>query len=112
MSDDNLENYAHKLHPNGHRYVGTVGNTPVWAVDVQPGDGKIRNAWGLEVHVTDEYVHYTYPEAEAKQLMRDMRDVWERVESGRASTDDLRFMMEAAAKYERRCADEAAAGDA
>lgn len=96
---DQYENYAHKNSPNGHRFVGIVGHTPLWAVDVKPGDGKVRNAFGLEVHVTDQYVHPSTPAAEAQSQLKTMREIWERGEADRASADDIRFMMDVAVKF-------------
>ncbi len=84
MADEaQYENYAHKNHPKGPRYVGIKGHTPAWAIDVQDGDGKIYNHLGLEVHVTDEYVHWSEQPVEAKKLMLDMRAIWDRAEADR-----------------------------
>jgi hypothetical protein len=106
------ENYASNGDPSGQRYVGIKGHTPPWAVDVKPGDGKIRNDWGLEVHVTDKYVHCSLPVTEAENLMTEMRNIWERAQYDRASVDDIMFMIDAVTNYERLEVDATAAGDA
>lgn len=101
-------NYAHKDDPTGTRFVGMVGHTPSWAVDVQPGDGKIRNHLGLEVHVTDEYVHHRLGEVEGRKTMIYLREIWERAENDRATTDVIRFMIDLITQNEQHDAAAAA----
>lgn len=107
-NQDNLENYCHKDWPNGTRYVGLKGFAPAWAADIQPGDGKPRNHLGLPIHVTDEFVHYRFGEVEGKKLMGELREIWDRAENDRATTDDIRFMIDLVTKNEQHDAAAAA----
>lgn len=71
------ENYACANDKTGGRFVGIKGQAPVWAVDIQDGDGKPKNYLGFDVHPTDEYLHWSMSHDAAIELMHAMRAAYD-----------------------------------